>query len=54
MVERLLRVSLNSDLLDLDEAVSQFIAKKQGTFKQYVEQKMKHHENRKNLGKLIN
>ena len=39
-VDMLLRVSLNQEILDLDEAVKHFIGKKQSTFNPYVQHKL--------------
>ena len=48
----LMRVALNKDLLNLDEALNFFISKKQNTFKQYVENKMAMHLKKSLSGKI--
>ena len=49
----LMRVSLNSNLLNLDRAVDYFIAKKQQTFKAYVEMKMEHYKKKQGTSRFI-
>ena len=43
-VDKLIRVALISDDLEIDRATNYFISKKQSTFKDYVNQKIEYHK----------
>ena len=53
-VDKLLGVSLNADLMNLDEMTKYFVAKKKQTFNDYINNKIKYHNERQDNQSIYN